>query len=123
MQILRKKYAGGDAARRYARPEYITRLQQNHKAGSTYSYAGFDQLVAVSSGIIRHFLAPAQEMYSLAITELGANEDNITSIKPSIQDEVIKNTLTTIWLVSLKNLKKILTIITLGKYNWKNYIE
>ena len=85
-----KKYAGGDAARRYARPEYITRLQQNHKAGSTYSYAGFDQLVAVSSGIIRHFLAPAQEMYSLAITELGANEDNITSIKPSIQDEVIK---------------------------------
>ena len=29
-------------------------------------------------------------MYSLAITELGANEDNITSIKPSIQDEVIK---------------------------------
>ncbi len=101
-----KKYAGGDAARRYARPEYITRLQQNHKAGSTYSYAGFDQLVAVSSGIIRHFLAPAQEMYSLAITELGANEDNITSIKPSIQDEVIKNTPTTIWLVSLKNLKR-----------------
>lgn len=94
-------------------------MQQNHKAGSTYSYAGFDQLVAVSSGIIRHFLAPAQEMYSLAITELGANEDNITSIKPSIQDEVIKNTPTTIWLVSLKNLKKILTIITLGKYNWK----
>ena len=28
-----KKYAGGDAARRYARPGYITRLQQNHKAG------------------------------------------------------------------------------------------
>ena len=44
----------------------------------------------MSSGIIRPFLAPAQEMYSLAITELGANEDNITSIKPSIQDEVIK---------------------------------
>ena len=85
-----KKYAGGDAARRYARPEYITRLQQNHKSGSTYSYAGFDQLVAVSSGIIRHFLAPAQEMYSLAISELGVKEDNITSIKPSIQDEVIK---------------------------------
>ena len=85
-----KKYAGGDAARRYARPEYITRLQQNHKSGSTYSYAGFDQLVAVSSGIIRHFLAPAQEMYSLAVSELGVKEDTITSIKPSIQDEVIK---------------------------------
>lgn len=85
-----RKYAGGDAARRYARPEYITRLQQNHKSGSTYSYAGFDQLVAVSSGIIRHFLAPAQEMYSLAIAELGVKENNITSINPSIQDEVIK---------------------------------
>lgn len=77
----------------------------------------------MSSGIIRHFLAPAQEMYSLAITELGANEDNITSIKPSIQDEVIKKYSNNYLVGEFEKLKKILTIITLGKYNWKNYIE
>ena len=62
-------------------------------------------------------------MYSLAITELGANEDNITSIKPSIQDEVIKKYSNNYLVGEFEKLKKILTIITLGKYNWKNYIE
>lgn len=51
-----RPYAGGDAARRYARPDFIKNLQKNHKSGYTYSYAGFDQLVAISSGIIRYFL-------------------------------------------------------------------
>ena len=51
-----RPYAGGDAARRYARPDFIKDLQKNHKSGATYSYAGFDQLVAISSGIIRYFL-------------------------------------------------------------------
>lgn len=83
-----KTYAGGDAARRYARPEYIRRLQQEHRSGSTYSYAGFDQLVAISSGIIRHFLAPAQEMFSQAVIEMEDESPNC--ISSSIQDEVIK---------------------------------
>ena len=55
-----RPYASGDAARRYARPDFIKDLQKNHKSGATYSYAGFDQLVAISSGIILYFLAPAQ---------------------------------------------------------------
>lgn len=83
-----KPYAAGDAARRYARPEFIRRLQQLHKAGAHYSYAGFDQLVAISSGIIRHFLAPAQEMYALESTL--QKTENLSSISPSVQDEIIK---------------------------------
>lgn len=83
-----RPYAGGDAARRYARPEFIRQLQQLHKSGAHYSYAGFDQLVAISSGIIRHFLAPAQEMYALESTL--QKTEHLTSISPSVQDEIIK---------------------------------
>lgn len=83
-----RPYAGGDAARRYARPDFIKNLQKNHKSGSTYSYAGFDQLVAISSGIIRYFLAPAQEMYSVMMAKNKGAE--IKEISPGVQDEVIK---------------------------------
>lgn len=83
-----RPYAAGDAARRYSRPDYIKDLQKNHKSGAHYSYAGFDQLVAVSSGIIRHFLAPAQEMYSVMVSKNPNSE--ITQITPGVQDEVIK---------------------------------
>ena len=83
-----RPYASGDAARRYARPDFIKDLQKNHKSGFTYSYAGFDQLVAISSGIIRYFLAPAQEMYSVMMAKNKGSE--IKEISPSVQDEVIK---------------------------------
>lgn len=83
-----RPYAGGDAARRYSRPDYIKDLQKNHKSGAHYSYAGFDQLVAISSGIIRYFLAPAQEMYSVMMAKSPNAE--IKEITPGVQDEVIK---------------------------------
>jgi hypothetical protein len=83
-----KNYAGGDAARRYAAPDYMKELQQKHKSGFNYSYAGFDQIVAISSGIIRHFLAPAQEMFSQAV--ISNNGKNPEFISDSIQDKIIK---------------------------------
>lgn len=83
-----RPYAGGDAARRYARPDFIKDLQKNHKSGSTYSYAGFDQLVAISSGIIRYFLAPAQEMFSVMVAKNSNAE--IREISSGVQDDVIK---------------------------------
>jgi hypothetical protein len=83
-----KSYAAGDAAKRYTVPEYMKNLQQKHRSGFNYSYAGFDQLVAISSGIIRHFLAPAQEMFSEAVSLNGNKRpDNISD---SIQDKIIK---------------------------------
>ena len=83
-----RPYAGGDAARRYSRPDYIKDLQKKHKSAAHYSYAGFDQLVAISSGIIRYFLAPAQEMYSVMMAKNPNAE--IREITPGVQDEVIK---------------------------------
>lgn len=83
-----KKYAGKDAAIRYAVPEYIKQLQQIHKSGHNFSYAGFDQLVAISSGIIRHFLAPAQEMFSILMAE--SKDCKYDLIPDNIQDKVIK---------------------------------
>lgn len=83
-----KPDAGNHAVKRYAVPDYIKKLQQEHRSGFNYSYAGFDQLVAISSGIIRHFLAPAQEMFSETIT---TNGDVIPDfISDSNQDKIIK---------------------------------
>lgn len=62
-----KKYAGGDASRRYATSEYFKQISGN---SSTYSYSGFDNLVAISSGIIRHFLEPASNMFASCYKEL-----------------------------------------------------
>lgn len=83
-----RPYASGDAARRYSRPDYIKQLQKVHKSGAHYSYAGFDQLVAISSGIIRYFLAPAQEMYSVMMAKKQGGD--IIQIPSGVQDEVIK---------------------------------
>ena len=83
-----KPYAADDAVKRYARPLYMKRMQKEKKAGFHYSYAGFDQLVAISSGIIRHFLAPAQAMFSTAVAL--NNDEPVANISPQIQDNVIK---------------------------------
>ncbi|MHC0444099.1 ORC-CDC6 family AAA ATPase [Flavobacterium sp. 3-218] len=56
-----KKHTAGDAARRYATSEYFKQISGN---SSTYSYSGFENLVAISSGIIRHFLEPASNMFA-----------------------------------------------------------
>ena len=83
-----RPHAAADAVKRYARPEYMKRMQKEKKAGFHYSYAGFDQLVAISSGIIRHFLAPAQAMFSIAV---ALNNDNpVYCIASKIQDDIIK---------------------------------
>ena len=79
----------GDDALRYARPDYIVGLLGSRKAGSTYSYSGFTQLVHISSGVIRYFLEPAAQMFS---DEVAANSSGSgpTQIKPGIQDTVVR---------------------------------
>jgi len=80
-----KGYRPGDDAIRYARPNYIRSLSQDQrKSGSTYSYAGFNQLVHLSSGIVRHLL----EMSSLMFAEASAREDGAT---PAIISHSIQN--------------------------------
>lgn len=83
-----KRYQGTDAARRYCRSEFV-KERKSGRSGMTYSYAGFNQLVAISSGVIRHFLAPAQEMYSLLLSR--NQNSSITYIPDNLQNEVINN--------------------------------
>ncbi len=73
---------------RYARPNYIRGLRGTSKSGYTYSYAGFEQLVHVSDGLIRQFLESASLMFS---EEQAATEaDNvITRIRAGIQHQVV----------------------------------
>ncbi|NEN25369.1 hypothetical protein G3O08_17880 [Cryomorpha ignava] len=83
-----KGFRAGDDAYRYARPDYIKSLSGKSKSSSTYSYAGFEQLVHISSGIIRYFLQAASLMYG----EMRAKSKHnlVTQISASVQDEVIK---------------------------------
>jgi hypothetical protein len=77
-----------DDIKRYARPDYIKQLKEK-RAGSTYSYAGFLQLVSISSGIIRYFLEPASLMYSETYASNYGKE--IVSIPHQIQDHIIQD--------------------------------
>lgn len=81
-------YRPADDAYRYARPDYIVSLGGTKKSGSTYKYAGFQQLVHISSGVIRHFLEPASKMYSLQ--ERDSKGEPFFSINPSHQNKVIR---------------------------------
>ena len=78
-----------DDALRYARPNYIRNLSRDgRKSGSTYSYAGFVQLVHLSSGIVRHLLETSSLMFAQTSSRFGEKE--ITHIPDSIQNSVVK---------------------------------
>jgi hypothetical protein len=78
----------GDDAYRFARPEYIRRLGGSSRQGATYRYAGFDQLVHISSGIIRFFLDPAAKMFAEELKRRAGAR--VTMISPDIQDAQIR---------------------------------
>ncbi|WP_442496841.1 ORC-CDC6 family AAA ATPase [Methylobacter sp. sgz302048] len=84
-----KGHRASDDVTRYAIPDYMKSLAQK-KASATYSYAGFKNIVDISSGIIRFFLEPAAQMYSEAKAQQAQNE-LLCSIPPAIQDGVLKS--------------------------------
>ena len=81
-------YRPSDDAYRFARPEYIRRLSGKSKQGATYKYAGFEQLVHLSSGIIRFFLEPAARMFTEQQQRNKGTE--VTHIDPSVQDSELR---------------------------------
>jgi len=85
---LGKGYRPNDDAYRYARPEYIKGLKGTTKQGSTYRYAGFNQIVHISSGVIRHFLEAASLMYGEQKKRL---EGQVVCIEPLVQHQVLKD--------------------------------
>lgn len=81
-------YRVGDDVRRYAIPNFIRDLGGTRKSRMTYKYAGLDNVIHLSSGIIRYLLDAVAKMYDKA-----ANNDEGGSgkfISPSIQDEVMR---------------------------------
>jgi hypothetical protein len=93
----------GDDAYRQARPEYIRRLSSGAKQGARYKYSGFEQLVHISSGIIRFFLEPAARMFADQQTKNG---DNVVSvIDPEIQDDAIRQQSNELLLKKFEELK------------------
>lgn len=77
-----------DDSLRYARPDYIKSLMGTSKSSYTYSYAGFEQLIHLSSGIARLFLESAYKMYA---EEQSTNEDEeVNEIPASVQNQVIR---------------------------------
>lgn len=75
-----------DYISRYAKARLFQRLAEgkNEKL-----YSGFDEIVHISSGVIRNFLEPCQLMFNKVKSE-GKNIDEIESIPPAIQHEVLK---------------------------------
>ena len=81
-------YRIDDDVLRYARPEYIRDLGGLSKSTSTFVYAGFAELVHLSSGQVRYFLEPAARMFEeqRRRQERGA----VTQIDPKIQNSVVR---------------------------------
>ena len=89
---------------RYARPEYIRRLGGTAKSTSTYSYAGLDQLIHISSGLVRYFLQPAAEMFD----EQRALDKNgeVEWIRPGIQNSVVRREAENLMFKEFEDLRK-----------------
>jgi hypothetical protein len=75
---------GYDYAYRYARADYIKNLQGNR---NHYSYAGFESLVNISSGVMRHFIDFSHRMYTTQVSKVTSP---VKQISASVQDEQIK---------------------------------
>lgn len=80
-----KKEKGYDYAYRNARLDYMMNLTNKY----SYSYAGFNQLVHLSSGIIRNFIDLSFKMFDKATRE--SSPDTIQAIPVKIQDQEIKD--------------------------------
>jgi hypothetical protein len=75
-----------DFAYRYARPDFMKQLKGNL---NTYSYSGFDQLVNISSGVMRHFIDFSSKMFVRQYSKTGTLEFKF--IESGIQNEEVRN--------------------------------
>ena len=82
-------YRPSDDSRRYARPEFIRSLGGSSKSRNSYSYSGFEHLVHISSGVVRHFLEMAATMFD---KQTSIKPDHpVKAIQPGIQNEVSRD--------------------------------
>lgn len=79
-----------DDVRRYAVPNYIKNLGGTKKSRSTFRYAGLENMVHLSSGIIRNLLDAAANMYDMACAQ-NNGDSQIECINTDIQNHVAKS--------------------------------
>lgn len=82
-------YRDNDKSYRYATSEYLKSLRGKSKSGMTFRYAGFQDVVDMSSGIIRHFLELASLMYNTKQAEEGVK--SIEQIDVPTQNDIIRH--------------------------------
>jgi hypothetical protein len=80
-------YRENDDVRRYAIPDYIKSLGGMRKSSMTYKYAGINNIIHLSSGIIRYLLDAASEMYDKMLNKY---KDGFTNVDYRIQDIVMR---------------------------------
>ena len=81
-----------DDVRRYAIPNYIKKLGGTKKSRSTFRYAGLDNMIHLSSGIIRNLLDAAANMYDAACAQQNQNNPvSISYINTEIQNQVLRD--------------------------------
>ncbi len=97
-------YRPQDDALRYARPDFMRSQAGTSKSSPSYSYSGFDQLVHISSGIVRYFLEAAAEMYDEV--QSVAKGKPVKQIPPSIQNDVVRKQAVEFLFDDLERLKR-----------------
>lgn len=78
-----------DAITRFAVPILMSGMAGGARSSHTYSYAGLESLVDLSSGVIRWFLDPASRMFDEMVSLQDGGQ--ITHVTVGVQDKVIKD--------------------------------
>lgn len=80
-----------DDVKRYAIPNYIKNLGGTRKARSTYRYAGIENIIHLSSGIIRYLLDASMKMFDIQTGRLENQNGTIQCIDTDIQNNVMRS--------------------------------
>lgn len=84
-------YRLNDDIRRYAIPNYIRKLAGTSKSKPSYRYAGLENIVHLSSGIIRYLLDSVAKMYDVTAKQMeSSNNSPISRIPTDIQNTVLR---------------------------------
>lgn len=87
-------YRESDDVRRYAIPNYIRKLGGISKSRRSYRYAGLENIIHLSSGIIRYLLDAVAKMFDTAYNQISLidkqNGKRVELISTKIQDDVMR---------------------------------
>lgn len=83
-----------DDVRRYATPNYIRNLGGTSKSRRSYRYAGLENIIHLSSGIIRYLLDATAKMFDTAENQISPEDKQsgkrVEFISTKIQDDVMR---------------------------------